>query len=56
MVQITSISALCVVRDGVGLARALKRTMMTQQQDKNESRDRGDDPEQEIVKRDDVRP
>ena len=34
----TSISELCVVRDGVGLARALKRTMMISEQNQDEDR------------------
>ena len=38
MVQRTSSTVLCVVRVGVGFARALKRTMMIKSRIKNEAR------------------
>ena len=54
MVQATSRNELCVVRDGVGLARALKRSTMIGKQNQNEEGNSADDPQQEVVKPDDV--
>ncbi len=53
-VQTTSIRVLWVVREGTGLARALKRTITIDQQAEHEQRDHPDDPEQEVMEPDDV--
>ena len=45
---------LCVVRDGVGLARALKRTITITSSASTNSVMARDEPEQEVVEPDDV--